>query len=99
MKRNQRKIIMVLTIVTTLITIITVSWEFIMRMYIQNKFQIRIDKNSVSSIGIIGGSDGPTAIFISGNQYLGIIKYIFGLLSFIGIVYLVITSKVKRRKK
>jgi Na+-transporting methylmalonyl-CoA/oxaloacetate decarboxylase beta subunit len=64
-------------------------------MYIQNRFQIDTD-NSASSIGIIGSADGPTAIFISSSRYTNAITIIFGLLSVVGIIYLLITKKLSR---
>ena len=94
--RKRRKIIIVLTVVTSIITIVSASWKFLMRLYIQYRFQIDTD-NSASSIGIIGGADGPTAIFISGHPYSGIFTIIFALLSFAGVIYLLVTRKVNRR--
>lgn len=88
-----RKIIIIITIVTTIITIIGVLWKYIMRMYLHYKFQT--NTNSASSIGIIGSADGPTSIYLSGSQYLGLITIIFGLLSVLGIIYLIATRKVK----
>lgn len=91
-----RKIIIALTVVTSIITIVSASWKFIMRIYIQYRFQISTD-NSASSIGIIGGADGPTAIFISGYSYSGIFTIIFALLSVAGVIYLLATRKANRR--
>jgi|LSQX01.2.fsa_nt_gb Na+-transporting methylmalonyl-CoA/oxaloacetate decarboxylase beta subunit len=100
MAKRHRKTIIILTIITTIITIASASWKFIMRMYIQYKFQNSTDNyNSASSIGIIGGADGPTAIFISGIPYSGIITFVFALLSALGITYLILTSKRNRRQK
>ena len=100
MAKRHRKIIVALTIITTIITIVSASWEFIMRMYIQYRFQISTDNyNSASSIGIIGGADGPTAIFLSGKQYSSIITLLFALLSAVGIIYLILTSKRNHRQK
>lgn len=92
--RKQRKIIIVLTVITTIITIVSASWKLIMRMYIQYRFQISND-NSASSIGIIGSADGPTAIFISGSRYSNSITIICALLSVLGITYLLITKKIR----
>jgi Na+-transporting methylmalonyl-CoA/oxaloacetate decarboxylase beta subunit len=100
MAKRHRKIIIALTIVTTTMTIVSASWEFIMRMYIQYKFQINTDNyNSASSIAIIGGADGPTAIFINGKQYSSIITLVFAFLSAVGIIYLILSSKRNRRQK
>lgn len=96
MVKKSRKIIIALTVVTSVITIINASWKFIMRLYIQYSFQIDTD-NSASSIGIIGGADGPTAIFISGHQHSSIFTIIFALLSVAGVIYLLVTRKVNHR--
>lgn len=96
--RKHRQIIIVLTVITTIITIVSASWEFVMRLYIQYRFQIDND-NSASSIGIIGGADGPTAIFISGSQYSNAFTIIVGLLSAVGIIYLLVAQKINRRQK
>lgn len=49
---------------------------------------------SASSVGIIGGADGPTAIFVTGNpniiKLLGIIVIIGGILFVAGIVTIII---------
>lgn len=93
--RKYRKTIIALTVFTTIIAIISASWKFIMRMYIQYRFQIDTD-NSASSIGIIGSADGPTAIFLSSSQYTNAITIIFTLLSAVGIIYLLVTKKLHR---
>jgi Na+-transporting methylmalonyl-CoA/oxaloacetate decarboxylase beta subunit len=94
--KKVEKIIIALTVATSIITIISASWKFIMRLYIQYRFQIDTD-NSASSIGIIGGADGPTSIFISGYPYSGIFTIIFALLSVAGVVYLLVIRKVNHR--
>lgn len=98
MKRRYRKIIMVLTIVTSIITILSASWRFLMGLYFEYKFNININTGDVSSVGIIGGADGPTSILLSGSPYSGLIAVVFGLLSVIGITYLIVASKVKKHK-
>lgn len=49
---------------------------------------------SASSVGIIGGADGPNAIFVTGNpniiKLLGIIVIIGGILFVAGIVTIII---------
>lgn len=50
---------------------------------------IDIDSNT----SIIGGADGPTSIFIASEKSYYLIPFIFGLLSIIGVVYLIIKRK------
>lgn len=97
MAKRYRRIIMIITIVTSIITIVSVSWEFIIRMYLQYRFQITTDNNA-SSIGIIGGADGPTSIYLSGSPYSSIITIIFALLSALAIIFLVVTRKEKTKR-
>lgn len=48
-----------------------------------------------SGIGIIGGADGPTAIYITGNPFPGIIITVLAIAAVIGIsVYF-----IKKHKK
>mgnify|MGYP001419217730 CR=1 FL=1 len=96
MARRYRKIVMVLTIFTSIITVVSVSWKFLMGLYFQYKFNI--NTGDASSVGIIGGADGPTSIFLSGSPYSRLITVIFGILSMLGITYLVVTSKAKNHK-
>jgi len=88
---KNKKVITILTIITTLITLISVSFNFFLRMYVSYRFNI--DSNNADSIGIIGGSDGPTSIFIAGKASSGSIIIVFAFLSIIGFVYLVFLKK------
>lgn len=91
MKGKHRRIVVILTVISIVITVINVSWDFILRMYIQYKFNIRV--NSVNAFGIIGSADGPTAIFLSSNHSSRIITIIFTTLSALGLIYLILTRK------
>lgn len=53
--------------------------------------QYKVNVNKAAAVGIIGGADGPTAIFIS-TGYNKIATLISGLLSVVGIFYLLITK-------
>lgn len=93
--RKYRKVIFVLTIVTTIITIISAGYKWFIRLFLKYRFQL--DTNNASSVGIIGGADGPTAIFISSSPYSGVFTIILGALSVVGIIYLIITGKDKHK--
>ena len=71
------------------ITIMIALSDYIINQYIKFAFKIDAPVNQASSIGIIGGADGPTAIFIAENQSFSN-KYIWMLFfSFItGICFL-----------
>lgn len=89
-----KKVITVLTITTTLITLISASFNYFLHMYMSYRFNI--DSNEATSIGIIGGADGPTSIFIACIPSSISITKIFALLSIIGFVYLIFTKKFQK---
>lgn len=91
---KQRKIIIVLTIISVIVTTISLSFDFLFRMYLQLRY--KIDTSDASSIGIIGGADGPTTIYISSKTDTVIMPVVFALLSVVGIVILIATKKVKK---
>lgn len=49
-----------------------------------------MNTDNSSSIAIIGGADGPTVIFISGNPILTIITFILIILLIAGVLYLIL---------
>lgn len=84
--KKSKKVIALLTIITSLITFISLSYNCFLQKYASYRFNIN-SKQAVS-IGIIGGADGPTAIFIASKSYSNAITIISALLSIIGFVYL-----------
>lgn len=72
----------------TLAIIIAMS-DFILKQFIKMAFKVDVSGNEAASIGIIGGADGPTAIFLAGNQSFPY-KYIWMLIfsSITGICFL-----------
>lgn len=85
------KIVAIITIITTVITILSALYSYILPMYIINKFNFSI--GDAASIGIIGGADGPTSIFVTGNHFTSATTIIFFIISIIGISYLLFTKK------
>jgi len=82
------KVVAVITIVCTLITIASVFVNFVLPLYLSYKFNR--DIKNAGSIGIIGGTDGPTTIFITSDPGLSIpVTVIFAALAFLGFAYLV----------
>lgn len=53
--------------------------------------------NSYADIGIIGGSDGPTTIFVSGDVTWLIVSGIILIAALVGII--IITKKRSNQKK
>jgi Na+-transporting methylmalonyl-CoA/oxaloacetate decarboxylase beta subunit len=90
-KNKFTKVVTIVTLITTLITFISVVISFLIPRYLSYKYHT--DSSKVDSIGIIGGADGPTAIFVTNQVYPHLITFIFALISMIGIVYLILAKK------
>jgi len=93
-KKKSTKIVIILTIISTIITLVSVSFNFLMPLCLSYKLHGKVD--GASSIGIIGGADGPTAIYIASRLSPHVFTGIFGLFSIAGMVYLFFTKKVKK---
>ena len=61
--------------------------------YHQAKQNVKKQRMGSSSIGIIGGADGPTKIIISGNPLLEIIAVAVIAVIIVGVVVFFIKSK------
>ena len=61
----------------------------------KNKGRLKMILNADSSIGIIGGADGPTAITVSGSPVATVIAAAVAIIAVIAIITIV----VKKRKK
>jgi len=85
----------ILTIMNAIITIISSGFSFLMHMYLS--YKLHIDASKASSIGIIGGADGPTAIYVTDQSSPHLITVIFALLSIAGIAYLIFIKRLKKR--
>jgi Na+-transporting methylmalonyl-CoA/oxaloacetate decarboxylase beta subunit len=82
------------TLINIVIIIISVGFNFIIRMYLSHKLKNEVVKGS--SIGIIGGADGPTSIYVTSQSFPYIPAVIFALLSIAGVLYLLFTRKTKK---
>ncbi len=85
-KRKITKVVTIFTIIIGLMTIMRLGFDFLLPMYLS--FKLNKDINHASSIGIIGGADGPTSIFIASQPSSHLITSIFALLAIAGIVVL-----------
>ncbi|TZE80683.1 sodium ion-translocating decarboxylase subunit beta [Calorimonas adulescens] len=92
-KEKIMKAIAILTILCGLFTFISVLSSYLLPLYLSYKFNI--DTRNAGSIGIIGGADGPTAIYVSGQFSSHLFTAIFALLTILGIIYLVIAKYKK----
>jgi len=85
--------ITVFTVLCALIAFIGVFADFLLPLYLSYKYNV--NTRDASSIGIIGGADGPTAVFISGQFPFRLFTIIFVLLAILGMVYLLINKYSK----
>jgi len=81
------RVITIFTVICALVTIFSAFSSPLLSLFLSHKFNV--DTRDAASIGIIGGADGPTAIFISGQSYSHLLTFIFALLTILGIIYLV----------
>lgn len=92
MKAGKReKVITVLTIISIIITFACLVFDYVIPQYLLYRFNL--DVPAGGSIGIIGGADGPTSIFIAGKTSPAFTAIVFALLSAAGIIYLVLSRK------
>ncbi len=91
--KARRKIVTLVTIISSIITVFYSGFYFILPFYFTHCLKQDI---SAASIGIIGGADGPTSVFIASAPKSNFILFIFFSLSIIGIIFLVKTRKEKR---
>lgn len=91
-KNKITKVVTVFTIIFVILTLVSVFQNFIMPIYPLSKLQKQIGRSN--SIGIIGGADGPTAIYVANKSSVYIFIAIFALLSITGVLYLFHIKKV-----
>ena len=82
-KGKSAKMVMIFTIISTAITLVSIGFNL-------------LTPQEASSIGIIGGADGPTAIYIAGRLSPHIFTGIFGFFSVVGMVYLFFTKRLRK---
>jgi Na+-transporting methylmalonyl-CoA/oxaloacetate decarboxylase beta subunit len=89
-------------ILTGLEILYYIFYPLVLRLYLNRKFDIDIENNtSAGSIGIIGGADGPTAIFVKNNniRIIDILGYGFGVVcAAVFVVSVVLMIKAKKSK-
>ena len=91
---KRHKVIKTITIISLIITVISGIFNFVVPLIKLNQFNTNLA--SASSVGIIGGADGPTSVFIATKTPYYIILIIFGVISVIGIIYLLVHKYLKK---
>jgi hypothetical protein len=87
----KRSVIMILTIMCILVTVLNVTFKYLLLMFLPFKFDS--DLRDAASVGIIGSADGPTSILVANSTASIIITMISALLSISGIIYLIRTRE------
>jgi len=99
MKKKSIRVITVFTVVCALVAIASALFNSLLPLYLAYKFNVGMGNiKNASSIGIIGGSDGPTAIFISGQSNPYLITIIFAFLAVVGVVFLIANKRTVKNK-
>ncbi len=86
----KRKLILIVTVLSAVIFLIHTVIKVLLHLYLKNKFDM--DLSDASSIGIIGGADGPVSILVANAQF----SRLLGLLPLIAVaggIYLYLTRK------
>lgn len=92
-KEKSIKMITIFTVICALVAFISLFFSSLLPLYLSYKF--KIDIRNAGSIGIIGGADGPTAIYVSGQSSSHLFTAIFALLTILGFIYLVVIKYKK----
>lgn len=92
-KEKSTKMITIFTVICALVAFISLFFSSLLPLYLSYKF--KIDIRNAGSIGIIGGADGPTTIYVSGQSSSHLFTAIFALLTILGFIYLVIIKYKK----
>ncbi len=90
-KTRRNKLAAIFTALSFAATIISASYIYFFPMYLLHKSQL--NRIEPSSIGIIGGADGPTSIYVASKFPQYIIIIIFALFTVVGILYQIFLAK------
>lgn len=78
---NRSKILKTIMISTALMGGILAFSDFLFKIYLKSRLNMDFSTREASSVAIIGGADGPTAIFLTSSQH-NLYKYILAILLF-----------------
>ncbi|AUS96763.1 hypothetical protein CDQ84_05715 [Clostridium thermosuccinogenes] len=94
---NFNKVIKLLTVICALVAVISVFLTYILPLYLSHKF-INDVTNSVS-VGIIGGADGPTAVYLAERTSSPWFTIVFAVLAILGVIYLLLAKNPENRRR
>lgn len=83
-RKRAARVVTILTVITAVITIICAAYELLLPMFLS--LALHFDAREASSIGIIGGADGPTAVFLTGRPPVRVLTAVFALFTAAGIL-------------
>lgn len=81
------KVVTVFTVIFAVLALISAFSDLLLKTFLSSRFNV--NTTDAGSTGIIGGADGPTAIFVSGSIPSGWITAFFALPAVLGIIYLI----------
>lgn len=90
------KLLKGLTVISGIVTFILAFGDYILMGLLKLMLHVDVPKGEAASVGIIGGADGPTAIFIAGTSPLGN-KNLGALISFL--VFAVCVFRLRKYKR
>lgn len=85
-KEKKVKVITILTVLCGIFTFISVFSSYLAKLFLFYKYNINV--KDAGSVGIIGGADGPTAVFLSGRLPFQFFTAVFGVLTIFGVIYI-----------
>jgi Na+-transporting methylmalonyl-CoA/oxaloacetate decarboxylase beta subunit len=94
-KKTLPIVIAILTTISGIVILYNIVIRYLVPLYLEHKFGV--STKDASAIGIIGGADGPTSIYVS-NRSEHILMPVFLLLFIIGITYFVY-RRLRRKKE
>lgn len=94
---NFNKVIKLLTVICALVAVISVFLTYILPLYLSHKF-INDVTNSVS-VGIIGGADGPTVVYLAKSSSTPWFTIVFAVLAILGVIYLLLAKNPENRRR
>lgn len=83
------KVVMIITIIAGTVIVGAMALNLLIPIYVSYKLNLE----GARAIGIIGGADGPTAIFLTGGLCSNFTIISLGVLTILGIIYLRIHKK------
>ncbi len=92
----KRKLIVIITVLSIIISLFQAAYKFLLPIYFSYKFNT--DFTDISSIGIIGGADGPTTIYVAASQAGYFLTIIPAIISIIGVIYLIKTNRKSKNE-